>query len=118
GIAGFFLSGIFLFSFSKNKPLVPVVFVFLVAATVWLYFGMLINKKLKSKNEKDDLPGIRDERLSYRQIDFILTVALFAVIFLGISHWKYMNYLAIPFLLSYFYWFYLQMKLLNNYFKS
>ncbi|MCX6291245.1 MAG: hypothetical protein NT126_05725, partial [Bacteroidetes bacterium] len=47
GIAGFFLSGIFLFSFSKNKPLVPVVFVFLVAATVWLYFGMLINKKLK-----------------------------------------------------------------------
>jgi len=121
GIAGSIICGILIFSPSQmvdpgsgiRNDLQPIV-LFLVATILWLYFGIRIYVKLKSKAALNE-PEISDERISFRQVEVMLSLLLFLVIFLGMKHWRYANYVAIPVLIGYAWWMYSQMKLVNNY---
>ncbi len=119
GIVGFAISVFLIYSaIAKSESINPILFIIPVVAFVWLYFGFWINKKLKSKNEKLESFEIKDERISFKQVDIILTALLIAVTILVVRHLKYADYLVIPVAIFYFYWLYSQVKLLDEYFKA
>lgn len=119
GIAGIVISALLYYNaVSKNEFKMPGLIIFPALAFIWLCFGLWINKKLKSKDAATDALPVSDKRISYKQVDFIFSLLAIAIILSIIKDWKYVHYLAIPFLAGYFLWFYSQMKILNNYFKG
>ena len=119
GIAGFAISAFLIYSaIAKSESIKPILFIIPVVSFVWLYFGFWINKKLKAKNAKLESFEIKDERISFKQVDLIFTALLVAAVILLVRHLKYADYLVIPVAIFYFYWLYSQLKLLNEYFKA
>src|SRR5690348_14437013 len=119
GIAGIlFTAFIFYYTFVKDKPFNPVFIAFPIAAIVWLYFGIKIKRKLKLKDSSKQITEITDERISVKQVERILFILILATIYLGIYQWHYASYFTLIILLIYTSWFTLQMKALNEYFKS
>jgi hypothetical protein len=55
---------------------------------------------------------------SYKWIDLILSFLLMMVLLLSFRQFPYINFIAIPIILSYAYWLFKQVRLLNAYFKS
>jgi hypothetical protein len=116
GIAGLAISAFIIYkAICTDKDFTLASVVFPVAALAWLYFGLRINKKLKTKVPTNE---ITDERLSFRQIEYALSFLILASLLLSFRHWQYANYLIVIVLLVYGIWFYKQMKSLNNYFNS
>lgn len=119
GIAGFALSALFIYTIVlKNESLNPMAIVFLVVSSVWLFFGLRINKKLKAKTTTNDSFEITDERIPFKYVEFVLTLLLLTTIVLSIKQWMYATYLAIPVLLVYSWWMYTQMRLVNIYLQT
>ncbi len=118
GIAGFAMSALLIYYTIKGEALNPSVVIIPVAALLWLYFGLRINNKLKAKDEANRSSEIPEEGIPFKQVESILSVLVIIIIFLSITHWKYADYLAIPMLITYCWWLYSQMKLLNNYFRA
>jgi hypothetical protein len=119
GIFGVAASSILIYNaVVRNSAFTPGLIVFPVAAFVWLCAGLWINRKLKDKSAITISDEITDERISFKQMELILTLLFITVIFLGGIHWKYATYLLIPFLIAYLYWLFSQVKLLYTYFKA
>jgi hypothetical protein len=119
GIGGLAVSAFLIYyAFTENESLKPIGYILPFVALVWLSFGLWINKKLKAKDPTNESSEITDEKISFKQVEFILLALLMAVIFLGVKLWRHADYLAIPVMIAYIWWLYSQMKLLNNYFKS
>ena len=118
GIALFTISALLIYyAATKSESFSPVLIIVPVAVLIWLYLGLWINKKLKLKVANKD-SEITDVSISYKQVEFILSVLLVAVIFLLLKHWVYANYLTNLILIAYCYWSYIQIKMLNNYFNA
>jgi len=122
GIAGFVFSALFIYLFftKKDESMNPIIFAFPIAAFAWLFYGFRISKKLKEKNKTsvNDPLIISDERISYKQADFIFSIFVLVSLLLSFNHWKYANYLILLGLVAYTWWFSRQMKLLEEYFKN
>ncbi len=119
GIFGLVICVILIYSTVTSEALfLARLIILLIVSVVWLYFGLHINRKLKSKDKTKDKIEITDERISFKQVEFLLSILLIVAIFLGIRHVKYADYLAIPIVVAYLWWLYSQMKLLNNYFDE
>jgi hypothetical protein len=118
GIAGFAMSAFLIYSsVNSGKSFGAAKILFPIVSVAWLYFGLQINRKLKSKDETKEKVEIAGGRISFKQIEHILSALLVVVIFLGVRHVQYANYLAVPILVAYIWWLMSQMKLLNNYFN-
>jgi uncharacterized membrane protein len=118
GIAGFAISAFLVYSVITGAQSTGlIIIIFPVVSFVWLYFGLRIKSKLKSK-DPNETPEIRDELFSYRQAQSIFSILVGVILISGINHWKYSYYFTVPVLIVFVWWFYLQMKLLNDYFKK
>lgn len=119
GIAGILISALLIYNaIVKIEPSNVTLFIFPVLSLVWLYFGLMINKKLKTKNATNSIPEISDERITFRQIEFVFTILIFGILFAYLKHLSYAGYLIAAVLIAYIWWLYSQIKLLNNYFKD
>jgi hypothetical protein len=119
GIAGLALSCFIIYSIVHDHKQFDVLFVLIpIVAFAWLYSGIRINKKLKLKDQTKEQAEIIDERISYKQIELLISLLIVLVIFLGMNHWKYVDYLTIPVLMIFAWWLYSQMKILNKYLNS
>lgn len=119
GIIMLLLSGLqFYQAYSINEPFSPALLIIPVLSFVWIYFGLLITKQLKTKVAINDSNEIADEVYSYKQVELVLTILLLVMFFLLTRHWKYAEYLMFPIALAYLFWLFKQVKDLNAYFKA
>ena len=121
GIAGIVFSILLIYYIvTKNESVNPFTIVIPVVAFAWIFYGLRIAKKLKLKNKTStgDSIIITDERISFKQIDFIFSICFFVVLLLSFNHWKYAGSFCILWLIAYTWWFSGQMKGLEEYFKS
>ena len=116
GIAGLLMSVFIIYiSIAKDKVFPPITIALPIVAFAWLYFGLRIKNKLKTKVATNE---IIDERISFKQVEYAFSILVFVSLLLSFRHWQYANYLVIVALLAYTSWFSIQMKLLNDYFNS
>jgi len=119
GIGGCVISVVLIYnSIRHDKSFHPITLLMPLIAILWLYFGIRINKKLKAREYLNDNDEISGKKITFKEIDFFLLILLFAIVFLGPIYSKYANFLTIPVLLVYTFWFHKQMKLINTFLNS
>jgi hypothetical protein len=115
-IAGFAISAFVLFNaIGKDNSITFPAIIFPLAACAWLYFGLRIKEKLKTKAATVE---ITDERIPFKQVEYVFSILVFVSLFLAIRQTQYANYLVTVVLIAYTAWFSVQMKMLNDYFKA
>ena len=117
GIVGIAISGFLIYNaITVDKTFSLILIIFPLFASVWLYFGLKINHKMKLKSSQNEIES-SDERVSFKSIEFFFSLLIITSILLSVKHWKYANYLTVTTLAIYITWVYKQMKILNDYFK-
>ncbi|HOZ82928.1 MAG TPA: hypothetical protein PLU85_02265 [Bacteroidia bacterium] len=117
-IAAFAICGLLIYTvITQHKSVMPGLIIFPAVAFAWLYLGLWINNKLKSKHATD-ISEVTDEKISFKQVQFIFSIFFVVVVLLYFKHLKIVNYLAVPIILIYAWWLFSQMKMLSNYFST
>ena len=118
GIILLLLSGLPLYqAYTLNENFSITFLIMPVVAVIWLYLGVMLAQKLKTKVAVAYNNEITDENFSYKKVEVIMVTVILALHFLG-KHWKYVDYLMLTVALVYLFWLFKQMQKLNTYFKT
>ena len=116
GIAGVIILSLILYGMiEKHDTINPTFIGFVLFPIFWLTYGLWIRRKLQFKSP---VVEIDEKAVYYKQIQFVLSICVVVLIYLGLDKKSYAAYIAIPFLVIYFGWIYKQMKLINAYLNS
>ena len=116
GIVGFFLTFfLFLTTLSKGESINQRIIILPLIAFLCLIIGIFIKQKLKLKNPSMSYEEIPTERMSYKQVEAFLSLALIVALIPSINQWRFSVFLTLPLFAIYFLWLFSQLKQLINY---
>lgn len=121
GISGYILSLLIIYSKNENAiHNIPLLILFLAAATVWFSYGMTMRKMLKEKllRTPEIIHDQTDEGSNYKKIHLIFSLYLIVFLTSSILKWKYANEAAELFFIIYLLWFIREIQKVWVYLKS
>lgn len=95
-----------------------IVIVFPVAALIWFGISRWIGLKLKRIKNEDPVEISTRKSISYKSVEFVLTLALGISLVASMREWSYANLFLYMIILIYLVWLVFQMNSLRKYFLA